>query len=921
MQNKHLVPRPAIPKRTVASRNAGNAPRKSDQSSIKKIETSANNISRKARTASTPHEVRNRTIAQTIRTNSPAQNIFNQTPSIKRNQLPFKLQNSYSSDGEYSSSDSSSIMTIIPRIKTNMRRASGGSKVCCRTPGAGFSSTARPGNLKFKVQLSDDYDISDDEIQQTPNPKRSETSLKNKNSPKFETPKLENPKNDNITPKKGKNDFPTKTELKPVSNPFNKSMPIPSLKQQKLSINKKEYFLIDKARVQIHFPEFDDIYFSRNLRTSYDDYIFDADFDEDFSDLIPKLPFPDENQSNLNKSANPLQDNSIQINSKFKEVLESKPLSKSKQKSKRSLRPSSLFNAQEQEKQLKINTELSYSLNSFTDKEIATSQSSYVEPLKPVVNLANCEFDRKRFSLEYYYRFNVVHSERKPLHFYSNQMRCKLPVSYVPYFPIEKIKSMNVVLDTIGLSSPFLHKNIKDHNKPFPVIIGSHCSEIPLSSQISKPTFPSLNSLGHSLEKLGAFPFISEKLFPFELNVQGILSNYENLNTNEEKSQFTLAYASNMFSSTLNPYSFMKYNDIPLYSSLIKIRSNDSFIRAYLLPNRILVGDYTMEINELTHADILQSKCVRICNYDREFIFDTNEEFEASLWVSSIKSLVLNSNVSALNLHLFILSSHHPSTSIQNQIIAAVISPFILFSVVLLSKENFKNYVLDLFNILKSENQIDFFMRSIILAEFTLNCFDKVFCISSNYSRAIIAIFTSVSKKWLDYFVGNYINNDISRPVDLLSLVYSLFSLINDESLYVIRCIVLYSCAICPAGYHPMIPFFNLLKASIRTYQVNTTFSDFDELIQNLVKSPYENRTMIELIPFTNKIIQTIPKIEGNKNALNENADAIYKYLLDNINKVLPEFKVFANINISKNPVVMSYYQNLLFLLRDFINI
>ena len=785
-------------------------------------------------------------------------------------------------------------MSTPPRLKdsTHIPKSSN-SKLRYRRPP--INRKIANSNTKFNIQFSDDDEESknDDNINQVDqvnnnnsnnihinNFTKSGTNLLRSSSKNIELKVSVKPTNNQLYPIPRKPPAsPRKNKLQrresaysSVKKGFSETQPVYLLKKRHSSLTTLSRDLFDKDDVIEEFR------LHANPTIYNNDFFFDSD--EDFSDLIPLFNVNDHQKFESNNSKFILKVRRLKI--KMKKNIEYKRQKKA------------------------VSTEL-------------------YEPKIPQTR-----------SLQKHYQSSSNLRRIKPkepnednfkLHFFSDDLTNKLPTSFVPYYSKKRLQNLVVTLNAKGYTSyPALNCSSYDPFRKtddvFPLEICDYCKEIKLSDIIPKSSFSSMNVLGNNVDKLGTFPFISEKLFPFDTNVKILTKKLKGDDKEELNDNDILAFAKTLFPKYLNPYNYIDFKTIPIYSNNIKVKSNENILlRAYLFSNKFVCGNTTIEITSETKVELSSPKGIRILNNNSDtcYFYECNDESEARFWVNSIESLANNTNVEVINLHLFILSSYEPSLSIEEKVVSAITSPIILFSLTLLNHEAFdKNYILSLFNILKAKSRHDFFIRSLLLAEFSFKSHEKLFQDLTDYSEAFINLFSSVSNQWLSLFADNIINNKITNSDDLLTLFYSLFSLIDNDGFYMIRCLILYSCALCPSKHHPLIPFFNFLKTSLNQFHIN--FDCFNDLLNKLKAYEFVNQKLSELVPFTIKIVQNLPKIQSNKNKVQEQAGTIYQFLINNCSTIIPKLteKAFSENIESQNPITLSYYQNLIFLLRHF---
>ncbi|KAH0787480.1 hypothetical protein GPJ56_008675 [Histomonas meleagridis] len=529
-----------------------------------------------------------------------------------------------------------------------------------------------------------------------------------------------------------------------------------------------------------------------------------------------------------------------------------------------------------------------------------------------------------------------------------------LPVSYVPYLTYQNLLNQTIKLDLTSLETmeslisalpqnPLLDlvdtEKERDKSPEMEVVFGDRFWRIPLSDTKTVYSLPNKNAFGESQTELKDFPFVSPDFFPVnfeDTNLNTILfpnefNELESKPTIREKLRFLYATAVKRQKRRIF-YPFKIFNDVPIFACNLRKKGKKSFTYAYILASGKFVFD-TKEINLSlrTHASMVDSTSFKLYEDDRTVgTFVAENDSCAAVWVRQINDTSTSENTSILDLFLFTLSSITPSISIENQMIECIISPYILFTVTLLNhqKIGFEKGNM-IFNILLSNGRLDFFVRSIINAEISLVPFSQLFTCKTRYTISLLSLFVSAASKWLSILISNIVYNEIVNGLDLLTIIYSLFSLIDDKSIYILRCLLLHLIALCPKNRHPLIPFFRFLKVALcpflrmsfdaSKFSHEPAFDNLEVLIKAPMIPPY-SRVILELVPFARKVINHIPHMNGYKEITKIQARELYLFMVANIRDFLEAFREFLEMDDSKHPIMFSYYQNIKILFMNFFN-
>lgn len=533
--------------------------------------------------------------------------------------------------------------------------------------------------------------------------------------------------------------------------------------------------------------------------------------------------------------------------------------------------------------------------------------------------------------------------------FTNNHMQDFLPVSFVPYLTIKELKNQNINLDLSSIesmeclldrNSSFLNYEIHE-KKSFNISYGDRAYEIPFSDVKASKEVSTKNSFGAPQVGLTNFYFFSQDLFPINptnTNIDELLkiTEIDDKSTVNEKLKALFENGTKpKLSSDLYPFASNSFFNIPIYSGNLKIKGKKlTFCQSYLNASGLLIcGSYNCQISNDIVAVGIDTTSFKLCKDNTILnVFYTENNTSLISWVNQINYFASSRSTNLFNLYLFMISSTSPSITIESQMIECIISPFLLFSVSLLNSNKIGLTKANMmFNILLSNGKLDFFIRSILSAEISLVPFSKLFTVKTRYTVSLLTLFCAVGSEWLNTLVSNINYNYIENGFDLLTIIYSLFSLIDKKSLYILRSILLMLLTICPSGLNPLVQFFRFIKISLRPfyeisfssvgceYQYEKAFEDLENLIL-LSKGTQNNRLILELAPFTRKIINQIPHLEGYKEITEIQARELYLFMLQNIDYFLEDFKSFHNIEISKLPIAFSFYQNFKFLLKEHIN-
>lgn len=515
------------------------------------------------------------------------------------------------------------------------------------------------------------------------------------------------------------------------------------------------------------------------------------------------------------------------------------------------------------------------------------------------------------------------------IRFYVNQNDSyDIPPSFVPDYSMDQLKKMYV---SFGSDTPPLFVKNDSKQSNFPFFISLSTKNTPLSLSISAHEKQFRNIQGISFKSMSAYPFFSEQLFPFDSDVSKLKDQLINADSIGDKQNIILQTSLELLPPLLNPYHSIDYETIPILTGHLTVKINNTeysntpvklyrhFLSINDNKNKLdvkieITKDFKFQLSQQTPNSFL------IISSKDKYLFKSDSDI--TQWVNKLNDLLNNHSVDALNNHLFILSVYDLSCStIHERLIATLSSPFTLFSICLLSCSEFQPHVLSLYNILKSQHCIDYYLKLIIMSLFSTENFNEVFLKENSiYSRSLLNLFKAVSGKWLRLLILNIENMEIPSAADLLHLIYSIFSLLDVDGFYIVRALILYSFAICNEDSCPIVPFVNFFLKLVQTTSPDTNLEPFYNLKLFSLSSLdlLNNRYFYELVPFVNKIASIVPTIQGNPKDQMDQAKEIYDFLSDedNLKKLLPQFDSFCDMHPTQRPLVHALYQNLAFLLR-----
>ncbi|KAH0792596.1 hypothetical protein GPJ56_003430 [Histomonas meleagridis] len=702
-------------------------------------------------------------------------------------------------------------------------------------------------------------------------------------------------------------------------------------------------YLTDNYRVEVEFEsDSDDSFITFPKNNQIEPFLDDDNPIDDFTDLVPpkglyKKPFDDSNR--------------LQLNSKLIDFLSSRP-KKRKKSNGSDIEPkdkSSKHSANLTENKPRILQPLSRHtnrrlnpkilFNDFTSSDMDVLTKPYTVVYEDVYN---------SIDLNTYKSTNSTIQVKSPwFKFFSDSTDSKdsLPESYVPYLSYQDLLNQTVILD---LSPSEAVENISESiftmshsvssidstKRNYNIKIGPNTSRIPLSIGFYQYHPSQINILGSSQSELSKFQFISNLLYPLDHNntdfdfILRASSLEQAPNIHEKLNLLFEIGAKSQLIEEIFPFSMIPIEDIPIFCGNLHVKGRKvPFTSSHLLASGILnTGDKQLQLSTKTLAASIDSTSFKVYNGEQTpSIFTTDSDIFTSLWVSLINDISQNKSVSLLSLYIFILSSHSPTLTENGQIIEAIISPFPILPIILLNhfEIGFK-YPKMIFNIMASKKRIDFFMRTIINAEISLVPFSKLFKERTRYTTALMIMFISIAEDWLQTLITNIILNEVDNGIDLLTVIFSMFSIIDNKSFYFLRCLILMLAVNC-GNRHPLIPFFRFLKITLRPF-FDMTFGStkkthekaFDDLEWVICEPKYaQTRTVMELAPFTRKIIQSVPKIDAADEDITTDAEELRKFMVKNVQYMLENLNEAREMDVTKHPVIFSYYQNMKFVLMD----
>ena len=364
----------------------------------------------------------------------------------------------------------------------------------------------------------------------------------------------------------------------------------------------------------------------------------------------------------------------------------------------------------------------------------------------------------------------------------------------------------------------------------------------------------------------------------------------------------------------IQPFHLVMEGKVPLFSGMLKAKGKkgSAIVAKLLCSKRIVMGD--MEIPCGPDDDVtIDEGDLRITNGRNIVTLRPNSDEEGEVWKRQIDALNNGTSIAFLDLCLFCLSSYAIMDSAcekADQVIAAVASPHILFTVDLLDRGIGIDQIL---NILICTNRMDFFVRTILLAEISATSFSDLFKKPSRYTNALASLFVASSRDWIRRFSFLLFDNE-NKWDALLKVLYTLMSCLPDNGLYIMRTILLTLLTTYDNENHSMLPLLEFLRLVLVRESAQSRYDEtqeraFRELRQILVKNSRADHVLIlELCPFFQKIISTTPKLTGDVSKLDEQALNLYALLLKDVKAVNNNFTAAMNsANPQKHPLVLCY--------------
>jgi hypothetical protein len=328
-----------------------------------------------------------------------------------------------------------------------------------------------------------------------------------------------------------------------------------------------------------------------------------------------------------------------------------------------------------------------------------------------------------------------------------------------------------------------------------------------------------------------------------------------------------------------------------------------------LLPSNILQIDGSPHFLDEVETELAPGEnWLRIVSGGDEVRVLTASDRDAFRWVLRIEHVKTGMSECFLDLAIFLLAAYSPSVSIEGQVVAAVASPFVLFTVSLLNEPQIDCGTI--FNILVVTRRIDFFIRAVYLAEISSGKPNETwFAGGTALSSAIIALFRGVAGDGIGYFAAKIEMEKTLDIAGLLGIIYSFLPTITRAAFYLFRALVLVLVTIYPdeEAFVPIVrPLFNFLRAVVGSRKADEAVRTAIDGLADPVWALTDNWVVRGFRTWLVSTCQDIPWLEGNKEALPEQGRKLYQFICANAVRMTEALRSMIAMNPSANPVCLA---------------
>jgi hypothetical protein len=306
---------------------------------------------------------------------------------------------------------------------------------------------------------------------------------------------------------------------------------------------------------------------------------------------------------------------------------------------------------------------------------------------------------------------------------------------------------------------------------------------------------------------------------------------------------------------------------------------------------------------------------------ERVFKFYPDSELTSKIWIRAIESLLANKNRKLLDFLLVDRLGISHTSSLEDFITAVFCSNCQSFTILLLNETAVKSKVIKLIiHLCQAKRRLEFFVRTLLLAEVSKARPDSMFASGSRYSVAYLSLFIASSKDWLISLATNFIHNDVTTAEQFFELLFVAFGQISGLPLLFTRSVCLALAMAEIKDCHPLIPFFEFLLSALRLILHEFFEPELPrlELVRGAIHSILGRPDQLQspsvqlLAPFYHRLLGNVPHIE-TPTLKPDTADTLYRFLVKTIGPVMKVLGQLPTDEPAGNPLVYVNFQNLTF--------
>lgn len=445
-----------------------------------------------------------------------------------------------------------------------------------------------------------------------------------------------------------------------------------------------------------------------------------------------------------------------------------------------------------------------------------------------------------------------------------------IPRRFIPHIPIDKLRRMQTIILSNGDAEPLL-ENTKS------VVIFHSAMDIPQArSSLQRRLSP--GDLNGNKESHVWLQMCITALVP---KVQWDWTQKE----------------------YLNPFSLLEQRGCPIISTVLNTKLFRSPVKLSILHTKeLLVDSHTRYPLESVRFDDQTMKI------EGKFAvsFRMNSEEEVENWKICINDVLQDRSKLFIELCIRYVASYANTKTPAGEVIAAICSPYLLFTISLLN-EGINNHI---FSILAAHNMLDFFVRCLVMSELNLSLsFDDLYSDDHEYSSALVSLFLSVSESWTDNTLSLLEKNNVTSGLDVLNILYSVISSIDSRGFYIIRLVTVLAYVKYPLHVCPAIALFRFISkclAKVRKEQANVqqAFRDLEILLES---QPYEHMLLLMVAPFVQKIVDTVPVVPNDDSDISEKAIDLREQIIEKADIMTDQISEMMEKDPADHPLARCY--------------